>query len=58
MSTVFSVNLVYEKELNLMLKVSETSSQAAVGLSLRGTDILNINVAILNWLKVHRLQAG
>ena len=49
---------MYEKELNLMLKVSETSSQAAVGLSLRGTDTLNINVAILNWLKVHRLQAG
>ena len=35
---VFSVNLVYKKELNLMLKVSETFSQGAVGLSLRGTD--------------------
>ena len=29
----FSVNLVCEKELNLTLKVSETSSQGAVGLS-------------------------
>ena len=36
--TVFSVNLVYKKELNLMLKVSETFSPGAVGLSLRGTD--------------------
>ena len=34
----FSVNLVYKKELNLILKVSETSSQGAVDLSLRGTD--------------------
>ena len=30
---VFSVNLAWKKELNLMLKVSETSSQVAVGLS-------------------------
>ena len=30
---VFSVNLACKKELNLMLKVSETSSQGAVGLS-------------------------
>ena len=37
-TTVFSVNLVCKKELNLMLKVSGTSSQGAVGLSLRGTD--------------------
>ena len=36
--TVFSVNLVCKKELNLMLKVSETSSQGAVGFELRGTD--------------------
>ena len=36
--SVFSVNRVCKKELNLMLKVSETSSQGAVGLSLRGTD--------------------
>ena len=35
---VFSVSLVCEKELNLMLKVRETSSQGAMGLSLRGTD--------------------
>ena len=35
---VFSVNLVCKKELNLMLKVSKTSSQAAVGFELRGTD--------------------
>ena len=35
---VFSVNLVYKKELNLMLKVSVTSSQGAVGFELRGTD--------------------
>ena len=28
---VFRVSLVCEKELNLMLKVSETSSQGAVG---------------------------
>ena len=35
---VFSVNLVCKKELNLMLKVSETSSQGAVGFELRGTD--------------------
>ena len=35
---VFSVNLVCKKELNLMLKVSETSSQSAVGFELRGTD--------------------
>ena len=30
---VFSVNLVCKKELNLMLRVSMTSSQGAVGLS-------------------------
>ena len=36
--SVFSVNLVCKKELNLMLKVSETSSQGAVGFELRGTD--------------------
>ena len=35
---VFSVNLVCKKELNLMLKVSETSGQGAVGFELRGTD--------------------
>ena len=35
---VFTVNLVCKKELNLMLKVSETSSQGAVGFELRGTD--------------------
>ena len=35
---VFSVNLVCKKELNLMLKVSETSSQGAVGFELRSTD--------------------
>ena len=35
---VFSVNLVCKKELNLMLKVSKTSSQGAVGFELRGTD--------------------
>ena len=33
-----SVSILTKKELNLMLKVSETSSQVAVGLSLRGTD--------------------
>ena len=37
---VFSVNLVCKKELNLMLKVSETSSQGAVGFELRGTDYI------------------
>ena len=31
--SVFSANIVSKKELNLMLKVSETSSQGAVGLS-------------------------
>ena len=31
--TVFSVNLVCKKELNLMLKASKTSSQGAVGLN-------------------------
>ena len=36
--TVFSVNLVCKKELNLMLKVSETSNQGAVGFDHRGTD--------------------
>ena len=36
--SVFSVNLVCTKELNLMLKVSKTSSQGAVGFELRGTD--------------------
>ena len=35
---VFSVNLVCKKELNLMQKVSETSSQGAVGFELRETD--------------------
>ena len=35
---VFSVNLVCKKELNLMLKVSETSCQGAVGFELRRTD--------------------
>ena len=35
---VFTVNLAYKKELNLMLKVSETFSQGAVGFELRGTD--------------------
>ena len=35
---VFSVNLVCKKELNLMLKMNETSSQGAVGFELRGTD--------------------
>ena len=35
---VFSVNLVCKKELNLMLKVSETSSKGVVGFELRGTD--------------------
>ena len=34
---VFSVNLVCKKELNLLLKVSEDSSQGAVGFELRGT---------------------
>ena len=34
---VFSVNLVYKKELNFMIKVSETSSQGAVGFELRGS---------------------
>ena len=33
--TVFSVNLVCEKELNLMLKMSETSGQGAVGFELK-----------------------
>ena len=35
---VFSVNLVCKKELNLMLKVSEISSQGTVGFELRGND--------------------
>ena len=35
---VFSVNLVCKKELNLILKVSETSSQGVVGFERRGTD--------------------
>ena len=35
---VSSVNLVCKKELNLMLIVSKTSSQGAVGFELRGTD--------------------
>ena len=35
---VFSFNIVCKKELNVMLKVSETSSQGAVGFELRGTD--------------------
>ena len=34
-SGVFSVNLVCKKELNLVLKVSETSSQGAVGYELK-----------------------
>ena len=33
-TTVFSVNLVCKKELNLMLKVSKASSQGEVGLIL------------------------
>ena len=32
---VFSVNLVFEKELNLMQKVNKTSSQGAVGFELK-----------------------
>ena len=36
MKCVFSVNLVCKKELNLILKVSETSIQGAVGFELRG----------------------
>ena len=36
---VFSVNLVCKKELNLMLKVSKTSSQGAMGFELRGNDL-------------------
>ena len=43
MNTVFSVNLVCKKELNLMLKVSETSSQGAMGFELRGTDYLTLH---------------
>ena len=35
---VFSVNLVCKKELNIMLKVSKTSSQGVVGFELGGND--------------------
>ena len=45
---VFSVNLICEKELNLMLKVSDTSSQGAVGFELRGTDYFLSRLYALN----------
>ena len=43
--SVFSVNLVYKKELDLMLKVSETSSQGEVGFELKRHWLLSTNSA-------------
>ena len=48
LNSVFSVNLVCKKKLNLMLKVSETSSQGAVGLELGGTDYQDFMTCTIN----------
>ena len=45
---LFNVNLVCKKELNLMQKVSETSSQGGVGFELRGTNFFLPNLYDLN----------
>ena len=55
---VFSVNLVCKKELNLILKVSETSSQGAVGLSLRGTDFIYWGTTIIAGAKSDHINSS
>ena len=51
---VFSVSLIYEKELNRMLKVSETSSQGAVSFDLEENRIMK--KAVLNRLEVQQIS--